>query len=71
MKPPLYNDYGGTTIIQNTKDISYRCELKFIEEGWTPNSLGNFEGTVFIYFLRIIYLIKGNCIIELYISDTN
>ena len=42
MKPPLYNDYSGTTIIQNTTDTSYRCEIKFIEEGWTPDSLGNF-----------------------------
>ena len=58
MKPPLYNDYSGTTIIQNTKDASYRCELKFIEEGWTPNSLGNFEGTVFKDYETIAYLLK-------------
>ena len=71
MKPPLYNDYGGTTIIQNTKDISYRCELKFIEEGWTPNSLGNFEGTVFKDYETIVYLIKGNWTKEIYITDPN
>ena len=71
MKPPLYNDYGGTTIIQNTKDISYRCELKFIEEGWTPNSLGNFEGTVFKAYETIVYLIKGNWTKEIYITDPN
>ena len=54
MKPPMYNDYSGTTVIQNTNDAKYRCEIKFIEEGWTPNSLGKFEGTVFK--LLFIYL---------------
>ena len=71
MKPPLYNDYGGITIIQNTKDISYRCELKFIEEGWTPNSLGYFEGTVFKDYETIVYLIKGNWTKEMYITGPN
>ena len=69
MKPPLYNDYGGTTIIQNTKDVSYRCELKFIEEGWSPNSLGNFEGTVFKDYETIVYLLKGNWTKEIYMTD--
>ena len=69
MKPPLYNDYGGTTIIQNIKDVSYRCELKFIEEGWSPNSLGNFEGTVFKDYETIVYLLKGNWTKEIYMTD--
>ena len=69
MKPPLYNDYTGTTVIQNTKDTSYRCELKFIEEGWTPNSLGNFEGTVFKDYETIAYLLKGNWTKEIYMTD--
>ena len=69
MKPPLYNDYAGNTIIQNTKDPSYRCELKFIEEGWSPNSLGNFEGTVFKDYETIVYLLKGNWTKEIYMTD--
>ena len=69
MKPPLYNDYSGTTIIQNTKDTSYRCELKFIEEGWTPNSLGNFEGTVFKDYETIAYLLNGNWLKGIYMTD--
>ena len=69
MKPPLYNDYSGTTIIQNTSDTSYRCELKFIEEGWTPDSLGNFEGTVFKDYETIVYLLKGNWQKEIYRTD--
>ena len=69
MKPPLYNDYSGTTIIQNTSDTSYRCELKFIEEGWTPDSLGNFEGTVFKDYETIVYLLKGNWQKEIYMTD--
>ena len=69
MNPPLHNDYSGTTIIQNTTDTSYRCELKFIEEGWTPNSLGNFEGTVFKDYETIVYLLRGNWTKEIYMTD--
>ena len=69
MNPPLYNDYSGTTIIQNTTDTSYRCELKFIEEGWTPDSLGNFEGTVFKDYETVVYLLKGNWKKEIYMTD--
>ena len=69
MSPQLYNDYSGTTIIQNTTDTSYRCELKFIEEGWTPDSLGNFEGTVFKDYETIVYLLRGNWTKEIYMTD--
>ena len=69
LNPPLYNDYSGTTIIQNTTDTSYRCELKFIEEGWTPGSLGNFEGTVFKDYETVVYLLKGNWKKEIYMTD--
>ena len=69
MKPPLYNDYSGTTIIQNTTDTSYRCEIKFIEEGWTPDSLGNFEGMVFKDYETVVYLLKGNWKKEIYMTD--
>ena len=69
MKPPLYNDYVGNTIIQNTTDTSYRCELKFIEEGWTPDSLGVIEGTVFKDYETIVYLLKGNWQKEIYMTD--
>ena len=69
MKPPMYNDYSGTTIIQNTNHASYRCEIKFIEEGWSPNSLGNFEGTVFKDYDTVVYLLKGNWTKEIYITN--
>ena len=69
MKPPMYNDYSGTTIIQNTNDASYRCEIKFIEEGWTPNSLGKFEGTVFKDYDKVVYLLKGNWTKEIYVTN--
>ena len=69
MKPPLYNDYSGTTVIQNITDTSYRCEIKFIEEGWTPDSLGNIEGTVFKDYETIVYLLKGNWQKEIYMTD--
>ena len=71
MKPPMYNDYEGTTLIQNTNDASYRCEIKFIEEGWTPNSLGKFEGTVFKDYETVVYLLKGNWTKEIYVTDPN
>ena len=69
MKPPLYNDYAGTTVIQNTTDTSYRCELKFKEEGWTADSLGNFEGTVFKDYETVVYLLGGNWKKEIYMTD--
>ena len=69
MKPPMYNDYSGTTIIQNTGNAGYRCELKFIEEGWTPNSLGKFEGTVFKDYDTVVYLLKGNWTKEIYVTN--
>ena len=69
MKPPIYNDYSGITVIQNTTDTSYRCEIKFIEEGWTPDSLGNIEGTVFKDYETIVYLLKGNWQKEIYMTD--
>ena len=71
MKPPMYNDYSGTTIIQNTNNASYRCEIKFIEEGWSPNSLGKFEGTVFKDYDTVVYLLKGNWTKEIYATDPN
>ena len=69
MNPPLYNDYADTTIIQNTTDTSYRCELKFIEEGWAPDSIGNFEGMVFKDYETVVYLLKGNWKKEIYMTD--
>ena len=69
MKPPLYSDYAGTTVIQNINDTSYRCELKFIEEGWTPDSLGGFEGTVFKDYENVVYLLRGNWKSEIYMTD--
>ena len=71
MKPPMYNDYSGTTIIQNTNNASYRCEIKFIEEGWSPNSLGKFEGTVFKDYDTVVYLLKGNWTKEIYATEPN
>ena len=68
MKPPLYVDYYGDVLIQNENNPEYKCELKFIEEGWAPNSLGNFEGTVYNND-RIIYLLKGNWKNNIYMTD--
>ena len=68
MKPPLYVDYYGDVLIENEKNPAYKCELKFIEESWTPNSLGNFEGTVYNND-KIIYLLGGNWKNEIYMTD--
>jgi len=71
LKPPLYNDYYGTTIIQNKNEPYYKCELKFIEESWSPNSLGFFEGEVYGKNNDIVYLLKGNWKKEIYMTDKN
>ena len=40
----------------------------FIEERLTPNSLGNFEGSVFKDYETVVYLLKGNWRKEIYIT---
>ena len=40
LKPPLHNDYNGTTIIENENFPENKLELKFIEESWTNPELG-------------------------------
>ena len=69
MKPPFYVDYYGDVLIENVNNPNYKCELKFIEEGWTPNSLGNFEGTVYNNDNEAVYLIGGNWKNNIYMSD--
>ena len=68
MKPPLYVDYYGDVLIQNINNPAYKCELKFIEESWAPNSLGNFEGTIYNND-KIIYLLGGNWKNNIYMTD--
>jgi hypothetical protein len=68
LKPPLYVDYYGDVVIQNITSPDYRCELKFIEEGWTPDSLGQFEGTIYNKD-KIIYLLNGNWKNNIYMTD--
>ena len=68
MKPPLYVDYYGDVLIQNVNNPIYKCELKFIEESWAPDSLGNFEGTVYNND-KIIYLLGGNWKNNIYMTD--
>ena len=70
MKPPLYVDYYGDVLIQNINNPAYKCELNFIEEGWTPDSLGNFKGTVYNND-KTIYLLGGNWKNNIYMTDPN
>jgi hypothetical protein len=47
VKAPIHNDCTGTVIVQNLTDKNYKCEINFIEEGWSGiNSGGKFEGQV-------------------------
>ena len=68
MKPPMYIDYYGDVLIENITNPAYKCELKFIEESWAPDSLGNFEGTVYNND-KIIYLLGGNWKNNIYMTD--
>ena len=54
----LYVDYNGDILIENLTNQKYKCELKFIAEVWTKDSLGNFEGTVYNED-DIVYLLLG------------
>ena len=69
MKPPMYNDYSGTTIIQEVNDKNVKCELNFIEQSWSSNDLGNFEGKSYSNENEVKYLIGGNWQEEIYITD--
>ena len=69
MKPPMYNDYLGTTIIEDINDKNIRLELNFIEQTWSQPVLGNFEGKVITGEDNIEYLIGGNWQEEIYITD--
>ena len=68
INPPLYVDYSGDVLIENVNDKKYKCELKFIAEGWTKGSLGNFEGTVYNED-KIVYLLGGNWKKNIYMTD--
>ena len=68
INPPLYIDYSGDVIIENITNPKYKCELKFIAEGWTKDSLGNFEGTVYNED-NIVYLLGGNWKKNIYMTD--
>ena len=68
ISPPLYVDYSGDLLIENLNDKKYKCELKFIAEGWTKDSLGNFEGTVYNED-KVVYLLGGNWKKNIYMTD--
>ena len=68
INPPLYIDYSGDVIIENITNRKYKCELKFIAEGWTKDSLGNFEGTVYNED-NVVYLLGGNWKKNIYMTD--
>ena len=69
MKPPMYNDYLGTTLIEDTSNNSLKLELNFIEQSWSQTVLGNFNGKVTTDEENVHYLIGGNWQEEIYITD--
>ena len=70
LKPPMHNDYNGTTIIENELFPDNKAEIKFIEESWTNSELGLIEGKIFNGD-KIIYLIKGNWTESIYLVDND
>ena len=68
MKPPMYNDYLGITLIEDVNDSSLQLELNFIEQSWSQPTLGNFNGKVTLSE-DVLYLIGGNWQEEIYITD--
>ena len=69
MKPPMYNDYLGTTVIEDLNDKNIKLELNFIEQSWSQTVLGNFNGKVILNEENIEYLIGGNWNEEIFITD--
>ena len=71
MKPPMYNDYSGCTIIQDTNNKNLKCELNFIEQSWTSEKIGDIEGKVFSDENKVDYIIGGNWQNEIFITDVD
>ena len=69
LKPPMYNDYSGTTIIQDVNDSNIKLEINFAEQTWSQTTLGGFEGKAYSGEDQIEYLIGGNWQEEVYITD--
>ena len=69
MKPPMYNDYSGTTVIQDVNDKNVKCELNFFEQSWISTTIGDFEGKAYSSEGEVKYLIGGNWQKEIYITD--
>ena len=69
LKPPMYSDYLGTTIIQDVNDKNVKCELVFVEQTWTQSVLGGFQGKAYSGEDKVEYLIGGNWKDEIYITD--
>jgi hypothetical protein len=65
----MYNDYSGTTIIQDVNDSNIKLELNFAEQTWSQTTLGGFEGKAYSGEDQIEYLIGGNWQEEVYITD--
>ena len=70
LKPPMHNDYNGTTIIENELFPDNKAEIKFIEESWTNSELGLIEGKIFNGD-KIVYLIQGNWTEAIYLVDND
>lgn len=69
LKPPMYSDYSGTTVIKDINDGNIKLELTFLEQSWTNSTLGNFEGKAYSSEDEVAYLIGGNWQEEIYITD--
>ena len=69
LKPPMFNDYLGTTIIEDVNDSNFKAEINFIEQSWSQPTLGNFNGKVYSAEDKVEYLIGGNWQEEIYITD--
>ena len=69
MKPPMFNDYLGTTVIEDINEPNYKTEITFVEQSWSQPTLGIFNGKVFSGEEQVEYLIGGNWQEEIYITD--
>ena len=69
LKPPMFSDYSGTTLIEDINDPNLKGEIIFKEQSWTQSVLGGFDGKVYKGEDEVIYLIGGNWQEEIYITD--
>lgn len=68
IRQPIYSDYIGEIVIQNSMCSACKCVLTFYE-GNNKKPLGSFDGKIFDNDGTLVYILGGNWKSEIYATD--